>query len=96
MNIFDEQNSTSDAFMEILARLRNIQAVTGRPYVLLAYGDHQPWDFTDGVYSVAGEKGSGSLAAAIPWPRSNTNGPSVRTKADIRETFFHVAASDAG
>ena len=46
--------STSDAFLGVLARLRDIQAATGRPYVILAFGDHQPWDFTEGIYSVAG------------------------------------------
>lgn len=45
--------STSQALQIVQARLKQLQEATGRPYVLLAYGDHQPWDFTD-VYSIAG------------------------------------------
>ena len=35
-------------------QLRQIESLTGRPFVLLVYGDHQPWSFTQGIYSVAG------------------------------------------
>jgi hypothetical protein len=78
--------STSDGFIELISRLRAIETATGRPYVVLAYGDHQPWDFTDGIYSVAGgvaaaEDGFESLAG-------------VRTAASVRETMFHIAASE--
>ena len=46
--------STSDAFELVLNQLRQIEIRTGRPFVLLVYGDHQPWSFTKGIYSVAG------------------------------------------
>lgn len=46
--------STSSALLAVLAQLKRLESVTGRPYVLLAYGDHQPWSFTEGDYSVAG------------------------------------------
>lgn len=79
--------STSDAFLDILAKLRDLKTATGRPYVLVAYGDHQPWDFF-GTVSFAGwsgspEDGYESLKAA-------------RTEADVHETIFHVASSEAG
>jgi phosphoglycerol transferase MdoB-like AlkP superfamily enzyme len=77
--------STSAAFGALLARLQAIETATGRPYVLLAYGDHQPWSFTDGVYTVAGgdaaETGFQTLAG-------------VRTTASLRETLFHIVSSD--
>jgi hypothetical protein len=79
--------STSDAFERIAAELRAIEKRTGRPYVLVAYGDHQPWSFTDGRYSVAGavasESGMGDFSA-------------VRRLGDDHITFFHVQASAAG
>jgi phosphoglycerol transferase MdoB-like AlkP superfamily enzyme len=77
--------STSAAFLFVLEKLKAIEALTGRPYVLLGYGDHQPWDFTSGIYSVAGgtalEEGYNSLS-------------SVRTSADPKLTVFHLLASD--
>lgn len=45
---------TSRAVDVILEELRRLERETGRPYVVLIYGDHQPWSFTDGFYSVAG------------------------------------------
>ena len=39
--------STSDAFELVLKQLRQIERLTGRPFVLLVYGDHQPWSFTE-------------------------------------------------
>src|SRR5262245_36606821 len=38
--------STSDGFELVLQELRQIERQTGRPFVLLVYGDHQPWSFT--------------------------------------------------
>jgi hypothetical protein len=59
--------------------------MTGRPFVLLVYGDHQPWTFTEGVYSVAGgtavDEGYNSFA-------------DVRTSAGEYQTFFHLLASN--
>jgi len=79
--------STSDAFEHVAAELREIEKRTGRPYVLIAYGDHQPWSFTDGRYSVAGtvaaESGMRDFSA-------------VRRLVDDHITFFHVQASASG
>jgi phosphoglycerol transferase MdoB-like AlkP superfamily enzyme len=76
--------STSAAFDRVAAELRAIEKRTGRPYVLLAYGDHQPWSFTDGRYSVAGtvatESGMRDFSA-------------VRKRADDHVTLFHLQAS---
>lgn len=76
--------STSEAFQAVLQELREIEELTGRAFVLLAYGDHQPWSFTEGVYSIGGgtaaEPGFGRFSA-------------VRTSADKNETFFHILTS---
>jgi phosphoglycerol transferase MdoB-like AlkP superfamily enzyme len=77
--------STSDAFELVLNQLRQIERQTGRPFVLLVYGDHQPWSFTDGVYSVAG----GTAAE-----QGFKNFADVRNGADGYQTFFHLLASD--
>jgi phosphoglycerol transferase MdoB-like AlkP superfamily enzyme len=79
--------STSDAFERVAAELREIEKRTGRPYVLVAYGDHQPWSFTDGRYSVAG------TVAAESGVRDYS---AVRRLADDHITFFHVQASTSG
>jgi sulfatase-like protein len=77
-------SSTSDGFELVLQQLRQIERQTGRPFVLLVYGDHQPWSFTKGVYSVAGgtatEDGFDDFS-------------DVRTTADGYHTFFHLLAS---
>jgi phosphoglycerol transferase MdoB-like AlkP superfamily enzyme len=77
--------STSDAFELVLNRLRQIESRTGRPFVLLLYGDHQPWSFTKGIYSVAG----GTAAQ-----RGFQDFSAVRTEADGYQTIFHLLASD--
>ena len=78
-------SSTSDAFELVLKQLRQIERVTGRPFVLLVYGDHQPWSFTKGIFSVAGgtdaEYGFKDFS-------------DVRTSADGYQTFFHLLASN--
>jgi phosphoglycerol transferase MdoB-like AlkP superfamily enzyme len=73
--------STSDALVLVLQRLKHVQKTTGRPFVLLVYGDHQPWSFTGGRYSIAG----GTAAE---------KGSSGRMTADGYQTFFHLLASD--
>ena len=40
--------STDQAFDTIIQYLRELQTKTGRPYVVVMYGDHQPWSFTNG------------------------------------------------
>jgi phosphoglycerol transferase MdoB-like AlkP superfamily enzyme len=77
--------STSDAFELVLNQLRQIESLTGRPFVLLVYGDHQPWSFTKGIYSVAG----GTVAE-----QGFKDFSGVRTSADGYQTFFHLLASD--
>jgi phosphoglycerol transferase MdoB-like AlkP superfamily enzyme len=77
--------STSAAFELVLQQLRHIESVTGRPFVLLVYGDHQPWSFTEGRHSVPG----GTVV--------NDDFKSfadVRTGFDAYHTFFHLLASD--
>ena len=77
--------STSDAFELVLKQLKQIERQTGRPFVLLVYGDHQPWSFTEGVYSIP-------AGAAAENGLKNFSG--VRTTADGQQTFFHLLASD--
>jgi phosphoglycerol transferase MdoB-like AlkP superfamily enzyme len=77
--------STSDAFELLLEQLKRIERQSGRPFVLLGYGDHQPWSFTGGVYSIPG-------GTAAHQGFKNFSG--VRTDADRYQTFFHLLASD--
>jgi hypothetical protein len=78
--------STSDAFELVLKQLKQIERQTGRPFVLLIYGDRQPWSFTEGIYSIPG----GTAAE-----EGFKNFSRVRTKADGHQTFFHLLASDS-
>jgi hypothetical protein len=79
--------STSRAADLILEQLRRLEAETGRPFVLLIYGDHQPYSFTDGVYTTAGgtavEAGVSSIAR-------------YRRGRNHNLTFFHLRASQGG
>jgi phosphoglycerol transferase MdoB-like AlkP superfamily enzyme len=77
--------STSAAFELVLKELKRIERQTGRPFVLLVYGDHQPWSFTGGIYSVAG-------GTAVE--RGFKDFSRVRTNADGYQTLFHLLASD--
>lgn len=36
---------SEQAVRSVLDQLRQLERTTGRPFVLLVYGDHQPWDF---------------------------------------------------
>ena len=72
--------STADAFVMVLNELKRVERRTGRPFVLLAYGDHQPWSFTGGRYSIAG-------GTAIE------RGATVLTTGDGYQTFLHLIAS---
>ncbi len=76
--------STSAAFEMVLERLQALERTTGRPYLLLAYGDHQPWSFTDGQYAVAG---------GIMVDTSTENFSALRTAVDAQTTFFHLHAT---
>jgi phosphoglycerol transferase MdoB-like AlkP superfamily enzyme len=77
--------STSGGFELVLQQLRQIERTTGRPFVLLVYGDHQPWSFTEGVYSVPG---------GTAGREGYNNFTDVRTSADGYQTFFHLLASE--
>lgn len=77
--------STSAAFELVLDQLKEIQRQTGRPFVLLVYGDHQPWSFTEGIYSIPGGTATEDVFKHLL---------RVRTKADGYQTFFHLLASD--
>ncbi len=61
--------STSDAFELVLKQLKEIERQTGRPFVLLVYGDHQPWSFTEGIYSIP------SGTAAEDWLQASPGSP---------------------
>jgi hypothetical protein len=79
--------STADAFELLVQELKRIETETGRPFVLLAYGDHQPWSFTDGLYSVAGGE------AADP---AMSRFSSLRANADPNLTVYHLVTSVPG
>ena len=79
--------STSDAFRLILRKLVEIEAETGRPFVLMVYGDHQPWSFTDGAYSIAGGTATEGGFQSF---REHRRG------ANEYETMFHLVSSSDG
>jgi len=78
--------STSDAFEAVLRHLTDVEARTGRPFVLVAYGDHQPWSFTDGRFSIPG---------GTAFEGDVKDFSAFRTTADPYQTFVHLLASDA-
>jgi hypothetical protein len=79
--------STSNAVTLVLAELKALHAATRRPYVLMVYGDHQPWSFTNGTYSVAGgTANAGDMRSFAPFRHGGTE----------RLTFFHVLSSIDG
>ena len=43
-------HSTSRAFSKLVSHLREIERTTGRPFVALLFGDHQPHTFTRGSF----------------------------------------------
>jgi hypothetical protein len=75
--------STSHAAERVLAELKRIEQQTGRPFILLIYGDHQPWSFT----GVVGTAEGGIPTTALDFSAQ-------RTDAGIDQTFFHLLASD--
>ncbi len=79
--------STAQAMAILRDRLSKLEAATGRPFVLLVYGDHQPWSFTDGNYSVAGgEMNSGNVASFSRFRRGNSQ----------NLTFYQIQSSIRG
>jgi phosphoglycerol transferase MdoB-like AlkP superfamily enzyme len=76
--------STTAAMKMVIDSLLQAQKTTGRPFVLLIYGDHQPWSFTDGDYTVAGGVANAHDTASFARFR---RGPNQRI------TFYHVISS---
>ena len=69
--------STARAIEAMDGYLKAEERATGRPYVLVVFGDHQPHTFT-------GTKSP---------PLSNFDYVSQRTEASTRETFLHIRSS---
>jgi hypothetical protein len=69
--------STARAIEAVDAHLKTEEHATGRPYVLVVFGDHQPHTFT---------------STKAP-PLSNFDYVSQRTPASTRETFLHIRSS---
>ena len=69
--------STASAIEAVDGYLRAEQRATGRPYVLVVFGDHQPHTFT---------------STKAP-PLSNFDYVAERTPASPRETFLHIRSS---
>ena len=69
--------STEQAVTAMTEYLQEVQRTTGRPYVLLTFGDHQPHTFTS--------------SGAPRW--SSYDFQAQRTSASTRETFFHFESS---
>jgi Sulfatase len=79
--------STWSAVDNMIRELKRLQLVTHRPFVLLVYGDHQPWSFTEGVYNVAG--GTVTDKAMPSFQR-------YRRDHNEKQTFYHVYSSVSG
>lgn len=79
--------STSKAMRIVLNRLKRVEITTRRPYVLLVYGDHQPWSFTDGTYSVAGGLANAGDMQSFARFRQGDN---------QNITFYHLISSKTG
>ena len=78
--------STAAAAELLLRGLKAMQAATGRPFVLLIYGDHQPYVFTEGRFSVAGGRAGTEAADDVSFARH-------RRGDNYRITFYHLLAS---
>lgn len=80
-------HSTALAMQGVLSRLRALEEKTKRPFVLLIYGDHQPFDFTDGDYSIAGGIANAGDTGSFAHYRRGAN---------QNITFYHVITSVKG
>lgn len=74
--------STERGFLKLIKYLEDQEKLTGRPFVLLIYGDHQPYTFAK--YARIMESGPVSEIQKF------------RSKLDDRETFFHIVSSIPG
>jgi hypothetical protein len=85
--------TTSEALEAVLEQLRQLERETGRPYVVLLYGDHQPWSFTDGSYSIAGgiSRDGRMLSFAQFRQASNENLTFLHLLSSIEGTFDPIA-----
>jgi hypothetical protein len=79
--------STAAGVELVLEQLKRIEEESGRPFVLLVYGDHQPWSFTEGVFSVAG---------GVATDSTTTSFSGVRSEAGADQTVFHIMSSVEG
>lgn len=70
-------SSTAQAVEAVDAHLQEVERATGRPYVLVTFGDHQPHTFTH----------------TNTQPMSIFNYDRARTQASNRETFLHIRSS---
>ena len=68
---------TAQAVEAVDAHLQEVERATGRPYVLVTFGDHQPHTFT----------------RTNTQPMSIFNYDRARTPASVRETFLHIRSS---
>jgi hypothetical protein len=80
--------STASAFTTTLQHLIENERVTGRPFVLVIYGDHQPWSFTEGIYTIPGgaAREEGHIESFARF----------RREGGQTHTFFHIVSSAEG
>ncbi|MEQ9618334.1 MAG: sulfatase-like hydrolase/transferase [Deltaproteobacteria bacterium] len=74
--------STSRAFIKLIKYLEEQEKLTGRPFVLLIFGDHQPHTFS-------------KSASVIDYYNSEQY-QKFRKNFSERETFFHIVSSIPG
>jgi hypothetical protein len=83
-------HSTSAAVDIITKELKNLEERTGRPFVLMVYGDHQPFSFTDGISSVPGGHALNTAQDRYHSVSRMRRGPNQNI------TFYHLRSSQAG
>ncbi|MEW6144495.1 MAG: sulfatase-like hydrolase/transferase [Thermodesulfobacteriota bacterium] len=74
--------STERGFLKLIKYLEDQEKLTGRPFVLLIYGDHQPYTFAKYARIMESEE-------VMQYQK-------FRSKLTDRETFFHIVSSIPG
>jgi hypothetical protein len=82
-------NNTSEAIEELIAALQNEQLASGRPYVVVAFGDHQPYSYTSGQYSTASS--TEIELGFVDYTPFRTNNNLYRTVGHVYSSVNHVA-----
>ncbi|WP_246767307.1 sulfatase-like hydrolase/transferase [Rhizobium leguminosarum] len=76
--------STSRAVDAVVKQLQVAEEKTGRPYVFMLYGDHQPYSMTEGQFDIAGGSATETMTQSFePYRRG----------ANLKTTIYHFRSS---